>query len=65
MQLRNVWRIAAGLIAGVIGGAATRAVAAQFEFLPPGAADVAFWAVVIGGLYKGYAAALRATDHVH
>lgn len=56
----GAWRIAAGLAAGLLGGFATRAVAAEFEFLPPGTGTVAFWAVVVGGLYKGYAAAVRA-----
>lgn len=56
---RGVWPITAGLGAGLLGGLATRAVAEQFEFLPPGTGTVAFWAVVVGGLYKGYAAAVR------
>lgn len=56
----SVLRIAAGLGAGLLGGFATRAVAAQFEFLPPGTGAVAFWAVVVGGFYKGYASAVRA-----
>lgn len=58
-------RVGAGLGAGLLGGYVTQRVAESLEFLPAGAGAVAFWAVVVGGFYKGWAAAVRAERARH
>ena len=46
-----------GLLAGIFGGLVTRELLTVTGFLGEAPARFAFWVVLVGGLYKGLAAA--------
>jgi hypothetical protein len=51
------------LAAGLLGAAVTQEVARAVPNLPAGAGTLAYWVVLTGGAYKGFASALNLIEN--